>query len=156
MKPVCFALAVSLAGLGCAPARSDTTPPGLRTAVEHYIEVYAARRDMHAFVSLFRPEGVLKDIMLGQRFEGRQAIADFYDWDAPGFSLVDPTGPVIDVASVAYAGDVATLRGAFSAFSWQGTAYPRTPFVIRLQFDAAGQIVLQEDWIAYPTALCRK
>lgn len=147
-------LGVLLTITGCGHARShQRPPPALAAAVERYIEVYAARQDLTGFVELFAPDGVLVDVMLRQRFEGRKAIADFYAWDAPGFALADPAAPVIVVESVAYTENIATLRGHFSAFSWQGTAYPASPFVIRLRYSQAAQIVEQEDWIAYPRGL---
>ena len=109
-----FAVAVA-----CAherPNRVDISASVVDDAVERFIGLYAARKDMRAFVSLFRNDGVLADRILNQRFVGPEAIAGFYDWDAPGFGLVDPTGPVLHVDARTIDGARATLRGHFLPF----------------------------------------
>lgn len=147
-------LALSVACARTAPALPEPAPASLvDAAIDRFIGLYAARRDMQAFASQFRDDGVLVDTLLGLRFVGPAAIAGFYDWDAPGFELVDPSGPVLRVDARTIDGPRAALRGQFLPFRWQGASYGATDFVILLTFDATGRITRQEDWIAYPRGL---
>lgn len=116
-----------------------------------FFETYEERSDSDKFMSYFAEDVVLEDIMNGDKIEGKVALKKFFDWDNPNYSKAREKALIVEDLIVQ--GNKAMARGVFTGFKWQGYAFDPMHFSIILEFNDAGKIVKEIDWINYPANL---
>lgn len=147
MKNLLFLVIILVGILGCdQPGKVD-----LMEITTRYHQTYAERSDFQKFLSFYADTMVLEDIVFGERIEGREELARFFDWENPGFSLRDSVAIV--VADQIIEGEKAVIQGYFTPFTWDGMDVEAMHFTTILEFNEAGKIIKHIDWINYPAYL---
>ncbi|MBY6187301.1 nuclear transport factor 2 family protein [Marinobacter hydrocarbonoclasticus] len=113
-----------------------------------YFDVYAERQDFARLMSFYADEAVLEDMVYGHYAEGKSEIRSFLDWSRGAFRVVGG-GPALSLSSLVSDGNTVVAEGHFRAFEFEGEPLGPWRFVIWLEFDDAGQITRQTDWINY-------
>ncbi|KAA3637617.1 MAG: nuclear transport factor 2 family protein, partial [Bacteroidetes bacterium] len=130
--------------LACNPAEG----PNVQNITSQYFQTYAERADFDKFLDFYADTLILEDMMMGERIEGKESLARFFDWENQLFSLKDSVALVVTDQIVE--GHKSVTRGYFTPFTWAGTDVEPMHFTIILEFNDAGKIIKQTDWINYP------
>lgn len=130
---------------GCqTPKQSQSVA---QEAAQAYFALYAQRQDFAAFMTFYRQDAELQDLVYGNHVSGKQAIKAFLKWDSNPISFNGSASLVVS-EQVAEGNHVVT-RGYFVPFVYQQQTLGPWRFVIWHEFDSQGKIVRQYDWINY-------
>ncbi|MGH1366338.1 MAG: hypothetical protein ACRBF0_22450 [Calditrichia bacterium] len=83
--------------------------------------------------------------------ETKAALAEFFNWDNPGFKKIEVQALIITEQIID--GKKVTTKGYFTPFKWGEARFETMHFTTLLTFNEQGKIIKQVDWINYPTTL---
>ena len=132
---------------GCTPRRVPDTEK-LTTA---YYKIYQQRKDFPQFMAYYDDNVVLEDMINGDRVEGKEALARFFNWDLPGYQLQDSVA--LKVTDMIVDDNRAVVSGYFTPFNWDTLHIGAMHFTTSLQWSDDGKIIKQVDWINYTDIL---
>ena len=124
----------------------------LKKVVEEYFATYSTRKDFSRFMSFYSENAVLDDVIYGARFEGKDSIAHFFDWNY-GAVEFDTTKGFVQINKMAVGQNFASVEGKFAPFKLQGQQNQAWRFTTWLTFNKDNKIILHVDYIDYPREL---
>lgn len=113
-----------------------------------YFATYAERKDFDKFMSFYDDQAVLKDVIYGVDVNGINAIRNFFDWDRGEFEMV-AAGAIMVLKRQIVSDKTVISTGVFSEFHFDGKKLGPWEFIIWQEYNKAGKIILQSDWINY-------
>ncbi|KZN35166.1 hypothetical protein N474_03090 [Pseudoalteromonas luteoviolacea CPMOR-2] len=135
---------------GCNSVSQKEPPSELSVLVEQYIKTYQARDNFKQFLTYYDDHVVLEDMLYGVKVTNKKAFSEFFDWGAGSFKVLDGKR-TFDVSQIIVDQKQRTvvLSGEFNPFSYNEQKLGPWRFTTILQFNQAGLISYQQDWINY-------
>ena len=130
--------------MACEPAPKNT----IEAKAQEYFNVYTERQSFERFIAFYAPNAVLKDIVSGEEFEGKDKIQAFLDWSKGDFVMPEQ-GKLMSVDKQIVKGNTVVTQGTFHAFTYNGQSLGPWEFVIVQEYNDAQLIIKQSDWINY-------
>ncbi|MEO0368593.1 MAG: nuclear transport factor 2 family protein [Pseudomonadota bacterium] len=122
--------------------------PSVKSTAQEFLAVYAARNDFEALMDYYADEAQLEDLIFGHLAENKAQISAFLNWNDGKFSLPDGP-PALRTTNLNVDGNTVVAQGHFTPFYYDGNSHGPWKFVIILEFNGAGKIIKQTDWINY-------
>jgi len=145
---VFISLSLTLLLLSCTATEKQDS---IRQEVEEYYQTYQQREDFQRFLSFYSDDVVLEDMISGDKIEGKSALAEFFNWDTPGFQKTEDQALIITEQIIE--GNKVVTKGYFTPFQWGETRFEAMHFTTLLTFNEQGKIIKHVDWINYPSTL---
>lgn len=120
----------------------------LAQVVKGYFETYSQRDDFKQFMTYYADNAQFKDIIYGNRLNGKDEIRNFLDWDRGEFKTLNGS-KILTVTRQTVGNNNVITEGFFHTFSYDGQKLGPWLFVITLEFDSENKIIQQTDWINY-------
>lgn len=141
----------SIQALADAPTESE-----VRAWTRAYFDRYAARDDWPGFLEQFEDALAFSDPVANVELDSRRQFEQFYFWPDPVFSKHPDYPRSLVLKELIVTGSRGIGVGYFTPFNYHGVTFgDREPmrFAIWLEWNRAGKIVRQTDWIDYPADL---
>jgi YD repeat-containing protein len=145
--------AFSIQALADTPTESE-----VRAWTRAYFDRYAARDDWPGFLEQFDESLAFLDPVANVELDSRRQFELFYFWPDPAFSKHPDYPRSLVLKELIVSGSRGIGLGYFTPFNYQGVTFgEKEPmrFAIWLDWNGAGKIVSQTDWIDYPADLIR-
>jgi hypothetical protein len=131
-----------------ACSSSNYQHPSIEQVAQEYFETYAERSNFDQFMVFYDDAAELRDIVYGNYLPNKMAIQGFLDWNRGTFKPITGDKILTITQQVREANTVVT-QGYFHAFEYDGALLGPWLFSITLEFNDAGKIIKQTDWINY-------
>lgn len=130
-----------------AACRSTSSTSAIQHSVSQYFDIYSNRADFDAFMSFYAEDAQLQDLVYGNHIRGKEALREFFRWDADPIRFEGSSSLVISEQVIQ--GNQVVTRGHFVEFDYLQQKMGPWRFVIWQEFNERGKIIRQEDWINY-------
>ncbi|MDX1314187.1 MAG: nuclear transport factor 2 family protein [Eudoraea sp.] len=130
---------------------SSKNEPDIPSIAKEFYKTYQERADFEGFLNFYDNNMVLEDVIFGERKVGKEAFAEFFDWDNELFTKKDSLALIIEKQVIE--GNEVVTQGYFTPFSWGDTEVGNMHFTTILTFNEEGKIIRHVDWINYPNTL---
>jgi len=130
---------------------SCSNPSNLSKIVDNYQSTHAQRADIVSLMGFYSDEIVLKDMINGEKIEGKPSLEIFFDWNNPAYKKLHSKTLIVE--ENLFEGNKVVSKGYFTPFKWGETEYEAMHFTTILTFNSSGKIIKQIDWINYPNNL---
>jgi hypothetical protein len=148
--------ALLLAVLSVHSLADTPTESEVREWTRAYFDRYAARDDWPGFIDQFDDTLAFADPVANVELDSRKAFEQFYFWPDPAFGKHPDYPRSLVLKELIVTGSRGIGVGYFTPFNYHGVTFgDREPmrFAIWLEWNRAGKIVRQTDWIDYPADL---
>lgn len=122
-----------------------------KSVVDAYYQTYKERTAWNEFLEFYADDVVLEDFIGGYKIEGKEAFAEFFNWDDERFKKGATNA--LEIVKQDLSGNTVTTQGYFTPFSWGETQVEAMQFTTILEFNEDGKIIKHTDWINYPDYL---
>jgi len=113
-----------------------------------YFKVYEQRTDFSEFMSFYDQNVQFEDMVYGVSSSTKNDLKEFFDWSRGNFSVVGGK-PSLVVNKLVVEGNCVVASGYFNQFNYNEAEMGPWRFIITLEFNDAGKIIRQTDWINY-------
>lgn len=132
--------------LSCSSFASSS--PDIKAISQQYFKTYSQRSDFEKFMSFYTEEVVLDDLIYGFKATGKKHLTEFFNWPYGNFKVIG-NKPALVISSQVIDGLKVSTTGVFNRFEYMGKEMGPWRFIIYQEFNQAGKIKYQEDWINY-------
>ena len=122
--------------------------PITKELTEDFFRIYAERKDFNAFMEYYADEVVFEDVLFDTQLNGKDKLADFFDWHRGEFKR-QGTNSILELKELVINGNIAIAQGVFYQFMYNDKLMGPWKFMMRLEFNDKGKIISHQDWINY-------
>lgn len=121
--------------------------------LNQFINIYQLRTDFKGFLNLYSDEVEFKDIIYGYKFDSKEGLAKFFDWNNPDFKKLH--SQTFSIENIIWDDETVIIEGYFLEFLWKDEKVNPMYFTTKLKFNDQGKIIKHIDWINYPDKLLK-